>query len=379
MKLTAYIRIYFYLPSFLARGIETNTENRSLQWRNGIKKRKHNEDPTPAQQELPSPIIFLARSVKADTRFTVFKQEFHLHSSGLKHHSDHFRKVLDSADKKPAPAYALFKYDYRSVIDEDGSWALMPASDMTLVDGLEEEIEAVRKLLCAIHSKNYRIETADELKRLTRLADYYCALPVVSATLTGALFKCRIFKGLLATYNALTGEHDDECVSLLLLARKLRHGVLFKEFLIHTVGRWDSLPDLEKEVVKDDQQLYKLVQTKLILLCKIVAKTQGALLMALCDGQGELYKIFECNYSSLLIGRRISMYRALYNEHVFGSFSDEETKEELSDLISSLLKNNLALDCTGKDSGGENVFENTFLCSEMEGDELPWDLEGMDW
>ncbi|TGO29395.1 hypothetical protein BPAE_0015g00390 [Botrytis paeoniae] len=187
------------------------------------KKRKYNENLTPEQQEPPSPIIFLARGLKADTRFTVFRQKFHLHSSGLKHHSNYFRKFLDSADKQPAPASALFKYDYRSVVDEDGSWALMPGLDspeitdqqIALVDGHEEEIEAVRKLLCAIHSKNYRIETADELKRLTRLADYYCTLPVVSATLTGALFKSRIFEGSLITYHTLTGEYDDECVSLI--------------------------------------------------------------------------------------------------------------------------------------------------------------------
>lgn len=60
------------------------------------KKRKYNENLTPAQEELPPPIIFLARGVKADTRFTVFRQEFHLHSSGLKHHSSYFRKFLDS-------------------------------------------------------------------------------------------------------------------------------------------------------------------------------------------------------------------------------------------------------------------------------------------
>ncbi|TGO50541.1 hypothetical protein BCON_0181g00080 [Botryotinia convoluta] len=352
------------------------------------KKRKHNEDLAPAQQGPPSPIIFLARSVKADTRFTVFRQEFHLHSSGLKHHSNYFRKFLDSADKQPAPAYALFKYDYRSVIDEDGSWALMPASDspeityqqMTLVDGLEEETEALRKLLCAIHSKNYRIETADELKSLTRLADYYCALPVVSATLTGALFKSSMFKDSPTIYNTQECVCHNDCAALLLLARKLRHGALFRECLIYTVGRWNSLPDLERDIIKEDQELYTLVRIKLSFLYETLAKTQGALLSALCEEKVELYKIVECNYSSRLIGGSVSMYRALCNEHSFDSLSEKEETKELGDLILSLLKNNLALGCIGEDSGkGDGVFEYTFLCTEIEDDEFPWDLEEMDW
>ncbi|KAF7903497.1 uncharacterized protein EAF01_006546 [Botrytis porri] len=352
------------------------------------KKRKYNEDLTPEQQETPSPIVFLALGVKADTRFTVFNQEFHLHSSGLKHHSNYFRKFLDSDDKQPAPACALFKYDHRSVIDEDGGWALMPASDspeiteqqMTLVDGPDEEIESVRKLLCAIHSKNYKIETTDELERLTLSADYYCALPVVSATLTGALFKSSLFDVSPTIYNTEACVCQDDCVTLLLLARKLRHGVLFRECLIYTVGRWDSLSDLEKGVIKEDQELYRLVQTKLSILYKLLAKTQSALIWALCSETVELNKIIECNYSKGSIGGCVAMYRCLCNEHSFDRLSGEEETKELGDLILSLLKNNLALGCTGEDSGKEDgAFEETYLCTEIEDDELPWDLEKMDW
>lgn len=135
---------------------------------------------------------------------------------------------------------------------------------MTLVDGFEEETEALRKLLCAIHSKKYRIETADELKRLTRLADYYCTLPVVSGTLTGALFRSSMFESSGSRYDAAVDcKCHDDSVSLLLLARKLRHGLLFRECLIHTVGRWDSLPDIEKRQIEEDPKLYTLVQTNL--------------------------------------------------------------------------------------------------------------------
>ncbi|KAF7872695.1 uncharacterized protein EAF02_008766 [Botrytis sinoallii] len=348
-------------------------------------KRKHSEDLTPAQRELPSPIIFLARGVKADTRFTVFRQEFHLHSSGLKHHSNYFRTFLDSADKQPAPPCALFKYDYRSVIDEDGSWALMPVSDspeitdqqLTLVNEPEEEIEVLRRLLCAINSKKYRIKTADELKRPTRLADYYCALPVVSATLTEALFKSSMFDAIGTSYFSRACECHDDCVSLLVLARKLRHGVLFRECLIYTVGKWDSLPDPEKDIIKEDQELYKLVQAKLSVLYELLAKTQGALLWAICEKTIDLNKIVECNHSKGSIGATICMYEAISDEP---SLQDLFTGGgELGELILSLLKkNHHALGCTYEHSG-HGIFENTYLCTEIEDDEFPWDLEEIDW
>ncbi|CCD52102.1 hypothetical protein BofuT4_P082610.1 [Botrytis cinerea T4] len=325
------------------------------------KKRKHGEDLEPAQQGLPSPIIFLARGVNADTRFTVFRQQFHLHSSGLKHHSNYFRKFLNSADKSPAPASALFKYDYCSVIDEDGSWALMPASDspeitdqkIAVIDGPEKEIEAVRKLLCAIHSKRYKIETADELERLTRLADYHCALPVVSATLTGALFKS---------------------------TRKLRNGVLFRECLIHTVGRWDFLPDPEKEMIKEDQELYKLVRIKLSFLYETLSKSQIALFRALVEEEITLHKIAQYASPRTLIGEYLPMYRALWDENPFYSLSPNEETKDLGDFMPDLLKNNLTLGCTGEIPGRkDSVFEHTFLCTEVEDDEFPWDMEEMDW
>ncbi|TGO48390.1 hypothetical protein BOTNAR_0478g00080 [Botryotinia narcissicola] len=346
------------------------------------KKRKRYEDPTPARQEILSPIIFLARGVKADTRFMVFRQEFHLHSSGLKHHSSYFRTFLDSVDKQPAPAYALFKYDYRSVVDEDGSWALMPVSDMTLVDGVEEETEALRKLLCAIHLKKYRIETADELKRLTCLADYYCALPVVSGTLTGALFRSSMFQFSAPRYDAAVEcECHDESVSLLLLARKLRHGLLFRECLIHTVGRWDSLPDIEKGQIEEDQKLYTLVQIKLKVLYELLAKTQGALLWAVVEGKFNVLKTaVGRSFPTPLIGGIVSMYRALSEERSFYDLLKEVETMELGHLMFSVIKNNLALGCSRQDPGKVGgIFEKTFLCTEIEDDEFPWDLEEIDW
>ncbi|KAF7886358.1 hypothetical protein EAF00_010461 [Botryotinia globosa] len=331
------------------------------------KKRKRSEDPTPVRQELLSPIIFLARGVKADTRFTVFRQKFHLHSSGLKHHSSYFRKFLDSVDKQPAPASALFKYDYRPVVDEDGSWALMPVSDspemtdqqMTLVDGVKEETEALRKLL----------------------SDYYCALPVVSGTLTGALFRSRMFESKVSILGDADCKCHDDSVSLLLVARKLRHGLLFRECLIHTVGRWDSLPDIEKRQIEEDQEVYALVQMKLEILYELLAKTQGALLWAVIEGKFTVLKTaVGRSYPTPLIGGGLSMYKALSKECSFYDLLKEVETMELVQLIFKLLKNNLTLGCSTNQPGKVGgIFEKKILCTEIEDDEFLWDLEEIDW
>ena len=46
-----------------------------------------------------------------------------------------------------------------------------------------------------MYNRPYSIESVDELDRLTELADFYYALPIVSATLTDALLNGEIVEG----------------------------------------------------------------------------------------------------------------------------------------------------------------------------------------
>lgn len=99
----------------LGRGVARNS-----------KKRPREESPDTGT--ATSPDVFFSPGLKPDTRFTVFEKEYHVHSVILKLHSNYFRRFLDSPDKEAAPVDALFKYDYVSVVDKDGSWALDPVS-----------------------------------------------------------------------------------------------------------------------------------------------------------------------------------------------------------------------------------------------------------
>jgi hypothetical protein len=165
--------------------------------------------------EKPSPVVFISPGLKPDVRLVVFKTEYHVHFLILKLHSNYFRKFLDSPDKEAAPASAQFRYDYTSVIDDAGIWALEPTAQVrhllsiptlngghgrkvgsnvlqapavtgaaiSLVEELHLQEESFRKLLCVMYNRPYTIECLNELRIITNLADFYCALPILSGTI----------------------------------------------------------------------------------------------------------------------------------------------------------------------------------------------------
>ena len=92
---------------------------------------------------------------------------------------------------------------------------------------------AMDKLLCAIHNKAYAISGFKEFQDLVRLADFYCALPVLSTSLYAILWNSPNFV-------AQIGYHP---LPMLKLAKKLRHPVLFRESMIHFVSNWDRDPE----------------------------------------------------------------------------------------------------------------------------------------
>jgi len=70
------------------------------------------------------PTVFAAPGMISDMSIEVSEQVFLVNSTILKAHSEYFRNYLDSPDKVAA-AGALFKYDWVTQVDEDGSgWSL---------------------------------------------------------------------------------------------------------------------------------------------------------------------------------------------------------------------------------------------------------------
>jgi hypothetical protein len=73
--------------------------------------------------------INLAPHVPADTLLRVFSQEFHVHSTILKIHSDFFATFMDSRDQMAGTSTnPKFKYEWICEVDKDGKdWSLICA------------------------------------------------------------------------------------------------------------------------------------------------------------------------------------------------------------------------------------------------------------
>jgi hypothetical protein len=115
-----------------------------------------------------------------------------------------------------------------------------------------------------MYTRPYAIETPFELETITRLADFYCALPLVSATLTGALVGGRTVKREQddSKYNLLSLFASD----LLLIAKRLRHNVLCRECFIHVVGTMSTYNDdpytsITYPALQSDKELWPLLIT----------------------------------------------------------------------------------------------------------------------
>lgn len=110
---------------------------------------------------------------------------------------------------------------------------------MTILSQVVKEVqyELFRKLLCAIYTRPYTIMSCEELEDLTNLADFYRALPILSATIVTALIGSPIF----TRKNKYSTEFALRAHELLFIAEKLRNKVLWTECFVHVVGRWKGI------------------------------------------------------------------------------------------------------------------------------------------
>lgn len=93
----------------------------------------------------------------------------------------------------------------------------------------------MQSLLCAIYSRLYTISSFTHFQDLVRLADFYCALPIVSNSLYAALWRSPNF----------VSQIGNQALPILKLSKKLRHPLLFREAMVYFVSDWT----LNSEVV----------------------------------------------------------------------------------------------------------------------------------
>jgi len=254
---------------------------------------------------------------------------------------------------------------------------------------LENETDLFRKFLCAMYNRPYRDENIDELSNLTQLADFYCVLPIVSATLTAALLGSPMFKFKVAKADE-NGHVPFNAVapSLIFEARKLRYSVLFRECLIHCVARWaeilnDSV-DTSKvpassrgQEITSDPILTSLVNDKYIKLCRsVMSVSQSIMLYTATTETGWVPPEF----IPLKFPEQNAEYYVLVQKDLSESMASpsDDDADDLKARVDALLENNLVLDQSGL-KPGRGIYRYELLSSNIADEDMPWDATETDW
>ncbi|KAG0651409.1 hypothetical protein D0Z07_2115 [Hyphodiscus hymeniophilus] len=346
-------------------------------------------------------VVFKSPGLVPDLRLTVFGKEFHVHSAVLRLHSAFFRKFLDSTEKPSSPAGTrnLFKYDYVSVVDDDDSWGLEPISMVRCtsrpqqtkscsfqplcklpsattealkdLNRVKTEQNAFEKVLRAIYCLSYDIDSVCELEDVTRIADFYCALPALSSSLYRGLWKDT---GLITSWDGIFTNAD----TVLAVAKKLRHPILFREAVIIIVsqpGRW--LCGREDFLSEDDDNLKAVVLRAHHRLCRLKLKAdhhvrEALRFLPITSKSVRLSWHPEDEFSGH------DHYTQIMNKLKATTFNGNEKR--VADAIRSLealLKNNLVL--TKPWNGINGGCGSSFYCTEVDDKDLPWDETETDW
>ncbi|KAH7403236.1 hypothetical protein BKA64DRAFT_743856 [Cadophora sp. MPI-SDFR-AT-0126] len=316
-----------------------------------------------------SSIVFTARGLTPDVQLQVFDQVYHVHSVILKMQSAFFFKFLDSPEKPNIPdSNGKISYKWITEIDDDGkSWALnanggkgSTKHNSVFKGDKGKEMKALGNVLAAMYGQSYSLDSRDgpaELLLMAELADYYCALPAVSRSLTKVLVEKDYFIG-------------SKTASWMEAAHKLKHSGLFRECIIYLAGSWDD----NKYQPLADTNVNKVVTLARARIATKIADVHAELFFAGSEGKGirdAVITIMSANSA----WRLPNFYRQLYAYEFKG---DDESRDLVRRVIEPLTKNNLLFH--GQNVvPGEDLYNIYFLCATVNDEELPWDFTQEDY
>jgi len=244
----------------------------------------------------------------------------------------------------------------------------------------ECEENAFQNLLCAIFIRPYHIADATELDVMTQMADYYCALPTLSNSVSATFFNS---PGLMNTLQM------DPC-QLLVSAYKLRHPLLFRDVLIYALGPWSSPRYLQLANHSDPcgSVLFKIAAGIHANLAAKIVEVQQSILQLATEYSGCSAAKMMLNFASRSVDANDQLMLPAYFRNYFDdTLIDKSTSKEgkqgkhgtisIQNLLRPLLTNKLTLDKAAV--AGKGDFANSFLCFEISDEELPWDQTQFDW
>lgn len=222
---------------------------------------------------------------------------------------------------------------------------------------------------------------------MTKIADFYCSLPILSTTLTAALFDSPIFK------RDSKDSFREKSYEVIFAAKQLRHHALFRECFVHIVGTWvdgfwgwtDYLdPDKlhrnrhqhGQDRLKNVPELFALISASHIDLCRLLLIANQELILEPVklpetEKRWERAKILKESWPrKFQPTQNAEYYRDIY-EHL-SDIADPEGDDVHAALnpLYDLMTSNLALDKTGWRSG-EGYYSTYFLCANISDEEMP--------
>ncbi|TVY89680.1 hypothetical protein LAWI1_G003077 [Lachnellula willkommii] len=327
-------------------------------------------------------VVMTPRGLQPDMILRVFRWEFHVHSITMKSHSAFFRKFLDSPDKPSLKfsAFTAFKYEWDTQVDKDGSWSLTCYSklpEITDYDKIRATIDvnaeclAFHNLMRAFHSEPLCLYSIEQLDRVTKLADYYRSLPVLSTALSARLLDSP----------ALTSGIAVDPFRLVQVSTKLHNSVLFRECVIHLLNPFHN-PTYKDSTMWDDQDhtgLKKLLDFLYSGIWAQIAKIEHALLTTEAASQAAYATAAKTAATSCKTVDDSANSVVNLPEYYRQLYECRQLSRSVKSLIKPLLKNNLRLDSRESQAGESGMYKNYFLCVSIDDGDLPWDMNKRDW
>ncbi|KAH7319430.1 hypothetical protein BKA65DRAFT_599494 [Rhexocercosporidium sp. MPI-PUGE-AT-0058] len=326
------------------------------------------------EAEPPLKILpFKSPDFPADTRLRVFHTEYHVNSVLLKMQSKFFRAFLDSAEKAASlPACSEFKYEWVTKIDYDDTneWSLVSATsprlsinDASFTGNKQQEVWDFEIILRAIYGCPLFIRDRNQLCRVTKLADYYDALRILSRSLD-----CPGQRYDLKHMNLW----EDPC-GMLRIAKKLRNATLFQECLTLSAGPLSGPKFFE-------------LQFSVPELFKLALSVTGQIRVAMVEAHNCLMQHLEKlreenpslnqemqNYLDCILTKNPlpHVYNKLWHFQSIICLDDWPFRKAGSPM-SNLLRSSLVINDHAEAGKGE--FEDHFLCADFDKVKLPWNV-----
>jgi hypothetical protein len=243
----------------------------------------------------------------------------------------------------------------------------------------ERQASVFNKLLGALYLEPYSLDAAAELNALTELADNYCMLRVVSRTLDGVL------AGSSAIIFTMGSDSGRTARLLLPAAVKLRHQPLFSDCILLSIGRLSESSRIDLE----DPEFRELVTVVRNRIAFKVSKALENIISISLNSQDDYEEegsittkvardLINCNHNTQVPGSSgVCLPQYIKAVSQLQYMVPHRFIFRIACVVA--LSNKLYLSPSVDFHFYCNGISEDFLCDTVRDEELPWNVEEVDW